>query len=159
MKLTTKGRYAVMAMVDIAFYSDGDPMSMSLISERQAIPLPYLEQLFSKLRKAKLISSARGAKGGYILARDAKDINIADVILAVDEPLKITRCSPNSGGCMHKNARCMTHDLWEGLGKTIHNYLGSVSLADVCDKNEGKEKSCSYESFVEVDQPEKVGLI
>lgn len=153
MKLTTKGRYAVMAMVDIAFYSDEKPMSMPEISDRQNIPLTYLEQLFVKLRKASLIESVRGPKGGYKLSKEPNEIAVSDVIMAVDEPMQITRCN-GKDGCIQKSVKCMTHHLWEGLGQKIHSYLSSMSLADICNQNQPENTnhvSASYKSFVEVE--------
>jgi Rrf2 family iron-sulfur cluster assembly transcriptional regulator len=133
MKLSTKGRYAVMAMVDLAQSGSLRPVSLAEIAERQAISQSYLEQLFAKLRRAELVKSARGPGGGYTLADQPDDIRISEVILAVDEPIRTTSCVPGaSAGCLGKGSRCMTHDLWEELGHQIHGYLSSVSLADVC---------------------------
>ena len=135
MRLSTKGRYAVMAMVDLAMCSDGPPVSLSDIADRQEISLSYLEQLFSKLRKGGLVNSVRGPGGGYLLARPAPDVRIADIIWAVDEPNRTTRCQPNSSvGCRTDSSRCLTHDLWAELGNQIHLYLSSVSLEDVYEK-------------------------
>lgn len=132
MKLSTKGRYAVMAMVDLAATSEGQPVALADIAERQEISLSYLEQLFAKLRRGKLVRSVRGPGGGYLLARTAEETRVSDVILAVDEPIRATRCTPGSpAGCKSNKARCLTHDLWEELGNQIHLYLGSVSLQDV----------------------------
>ena len=133
MKLSTKGRYAVMAMVDLAQNISGKPVNLAEISDRQAISLSYLEQLFSKLRRAGLVTSVRGPGGGYRLAERAENIRVSEVILAVDEPIRTTGCMPGTAaGCIRKSSRCMTHDLWEELGHQIHGYLSSVSLADVC---------------------------
>lgn len=132
MKLSTKGRYAVMAMVDLAATSEGQPIALADIAERQEISLSYLEQLFAKLRRGGLVRSVRGPGGGYLLARSAGETRVSDVILAVDEPIRATRCTPGSpAGCKSNKARCLTHDLWEELGNQIHLYLGSVSLQDV----------------------------
>lgn len=132
MKLTTKGRYAVMAMADLARHSTGSPVALAEIADRQEISLSYLEQLFAKLRRSDLVKSVRGPGGGYLLSREADDIRISDVILAVDEPIKATRCELGSPrGCMTSAGRCITHDLWEGLSHHIQLYLGSVSLGDV----------------------------
>jgi Rrf2 family transcriptional regulator, iron-sulfur cluster assembly transcription factor len=133
MRLSTKGRYAVMAMVDIAKYAnDGNPITLAEIAERQLISLSYLEQLFAKLRLANLVKSVRGPGGGYLLAHGADGTRIADIILAVDEPIRATRCTPGAPtGCSGNKSRCLTHDLWEELGNQIHLYLSSVSLADV----------------------------
>jgi Rrf2 family iron-sulfur cluster assembly transcriptional regulator len=132
MKLSTKGRYAVMAMADLAATSEGQPVALADIAERQEISLSYLEQLFAKLRRGGLVRSVRGPGGGYLLARAAWETRVSDVILAVDEPIHATRCTPGSpDGCKSNKARCLTHDLWEELGNQIHLYLGSVSLQDV----------------------------
>src|SRR5215472_12898584 len=134
MRLSTKGRYAVMAMVDLAQHSGGDPVSLAEIAERQEISLSYLEQLFAMLRKNGLVRSVRGPGGGYLLAHDRRETRIADIILAVDEPIRATRCTPGAPvGCRGNHTRCATHDLWEELGNQIHLYLSSVSLADVCE--------------------------
>src|SRR5262245_44990771 len=135
MRLSTKGRYAVMAMVDLAQHSGGNPVSLAEIAERQEISLSYLEQLFAMLRKVGLVKSVRGPGGGYLLAHDRGETRIADIILAVDEPIRATRCAPGAPvGCRGNRTRCLTHDLWEELGNQIHLYLSSVSLADVCER-------------------------
>ncbi len=135
MKLSTKGRYAVMAMVDLAANSDGSPVSLADIAERQEISLSYLEQLFGKLRKGGLVKSVRGPGGGYLLSRLSRQIRISDIILAVDEPIQTTRCSPGTpAGCHHNRSRCLTHDLWEELGNQIYIFLSAVSLQDVCER-------------------------
>jgi Rrf2 family iron-sulfur cluster assembly transcriptional regulator len=135
MRLSTKGRYAVMALVDLATHSQGRPVSLADISGRQEISLSYLEQLFAKLRRAGLVKSVRGPGGGYLLARTAEDTRIADAILAVDEPIRATRCQPNTAtGCQSDKSRCLTHDLWEELSRQIHLFLSSVSLADVVER-------------------------
>jgi Rrf2 family iron-sulfur cluster assembly transcriptional regulator len=135
MKLSTRGRYAVMAMVDLARHSNGDPISLAEIAERQEISLSYLEQLFAKLRRGGLVTSVRGPGGGYRLAYDRDETRIADIILAVDEPIRAVRCTPGDAiGCRGDRSRCLTHDLWEELSNQIHLYLSSVSLGDVCEK-------------------------
>ena len=131
MKLSTKGRYAVMAMADLGKSVTGKPVALADVADRQEISLSYLEQLFGKLRRAGLVKSVRGPGGGYLLARDAKEIRISDVIQAVDEPINATRCN-QSEGCHSDKARCLTHDLWQALTYQIHLYLSSVTLADVC---------------------------
>jgi Rrf2 family iron-sulfur cluster assembly transcriptional regulator len=132
-RLSTKGRYAVMAMVDLAKHGKGEPISLAEIAERQEISLSYLEQLFAKLRVANLVKSVRGPGGGYLLALGADATRISDIILAVDEPIRATRCTPGAPtGCSGNKSRCLTHDLWEELGNQIHLYLSSVTLADVC---------------------------
>jgi len=122
-----------MAMVDIAQrQTEGMPVSLADIAEQQNLPLAYLEQLFVKLRKSKLVTSARGQKGGYLLTNDANTIKVSDVIVAVEEPLKTTQCSPKSeGGCRGSKAKCATHHLWVGLEEQILSYLESVTLEDV----------------------------
>ncbi|MDA1091039.1 MAG: Rrf2 family transcriptional regulator [Proteobacteria bacterium] len=132
MKLSTKGRYAVMAMVDIAAHTEGKPIALADVAERQEISLSYLEQLFGKLRRGGLVKSVRGPGGGYLLAHAAKDTRISDIILSVDEPIKTTRCTPGSPvGCKSNKSRCLTHDLWQELGNHIQLYLNSISLDDV----------------------------
>ena len=133
MRLSTKGRYAVMAMADLARREDdgGRAVALADIAARQEISLSYLEQLFARLRRKGLVKSARGPGGGYRLARVARETSIADIVLAVDEPLHATRCATHGKGCMVKGERCLTHDLWEDLGARIEDYLASVTLADV----------------------------
>jgi Rrf2 family iron-sulfur cluster assembly transcriptional regulator len=134
MKMSTKGRYAVMAMIDIATHSDGEPVSLAEIAERQDISQEYLEQLFGKLRKQKLVESARGPGGGYRLARDMKLIPVAEIIAAVDEELHFTRCNGDAvEGCV-KGERCNAHDLWSSLGRQMMYFLSSISLEDVVEK-------------------------
>lgn len=133
MNLTTKGRYAVMAMADLAAHGGGGPVTLAEIAGRQDIAVSYLEQIFMKLRKKGLVKSVRGPGGGYVMLDGADQVKIADIVMAVDESIKMTRCSGGAGvGCMHGGARCATHDLWEGLGRQIFGYLNSISLADVC---------------------------
>lgn len=127
MRLGTKGRYAVTAMFDIALHHHGGPVSLSEISARQGISLPYLEQLFMCLRKQGLVASTRGPGGGYTLALDLEKIAIADVIAAVDEGVDTTRCG-GSADCQN-HQRCLTHSLWENLNCRIHDYLSGISLA------------------------------
>jgi Rrf2 family iron-sulfur cluster assembly transcriptional regulator len=124
-----------MAMVDLATHADGKPIALADVAERQEISLSYLEQLFGKLRRGGLVKSVRGPGGGYLLARTSAETRIADIILAVDEPIKATRCTPGSpAGCKSNKSRCLTHDLWEELGNKIFLYLNSVSLADVVER-------------------------
>ncbi|MEM8589771.1 MAG: Rrf2 family transcriptional regulator [Pseudomonadota bacterium] len=132
MKLSTKGRYAVMAMVDMAQHAKGRPVALADIAARQEISLSYLEQLFAKLRRSGLVKSVRGPGGGYLLTRGTDDTRISDIIVAVDEPIRATRCpSGSAAGCRSDKSRCLTHDLWDELGNQIHLYLSSVSLEDV----------------------------
>jgi Rrf2 family iron-sulfur cluster assembly transcriptional regulator len=133
MQLSTKGRYAVMAMTDLAGQAARSAVALAEIAERQQISLAYLEQLFARLRRRGLVTSVRGPGGGYRLAKPADQTSIADIVMAVDEPLRATRCAGHGSGagCMKGGARCLTHDLWEETGRRIHQYLASVSLADV----------------------------
>ncbi len=132
MKLSTKGRYAVMAMVDLAGQNKDTPVALVDISLRQDISVSYLEQLVGKLRKGAQVKSVRGPGGGYLLARSPNQIKISDIILAVDEPIQTTRCSTGSSkGCNADNSRCRTHDLWFELGNQILLYLSSITLEDV----------------------------
>lgn len=121
-----------MAMVDLAGHGHGRPISLAEVAERQEISLSYLEQLFAKLRRAGLVRSVRGPGGGYLLGRDAREMRIAEIILAVDEPIRATRCMPGQPfGCRSNQTRCQTHDLWEALGNQIYGYLNSVTVEDV----------------------------
>jgi Rrf2 family iron-sulfur cluster assembly transcriptional regulator len=129
MRLTTKGRFAVTAMIDLALRQHEGPVTLAGISERQHISLSYLEQLFGKLRRSKLVSSVRGPGGGYTLARDMDAMSIADIIRAVDEVLDATSCG-GKGDCEGEQAPCMTHKLWSTLNTKMYEYLGSVSLGD-----------------------------
>ena len=124
-----------MAMVDLANHSQGKPVALADIAERQEISLSYLEQLFGKLRKGGLVRSVRGPGGGYLLAREADETRVSDVIMAVDELIKATRCTPGSpSGCHLNKSRCMTHDLWEELGNQIYLYLSSVTVSDIVER-------------------------
>ncbi|MBN8896767.1 MAG: Rrf2 family transcriptional regulator [Rhodospirillales bacterium 69-11] len=144
MQLSTRGRYAVMAMVDLATQNGGacecGPVCLAEIAARQQLSLSYLEQLFGKLRRAGLVSSARGPGGGYRLARPAASIAIADIVAAVDEPIRATRCELGSGGCLGSGTpgaeaeRCQTHDLWVELGRQIALFLEGITLADVIEE-------------------------
>jgi len=132
MKLSTKSRYAIMAMVDLAQQHSGSCVPLSLIAERQGLPLQYLEQLFSKLRLSNLVKSVRGINGGYELAREASSIRIYDIILATDAPVKVTRCNSHEAkGCHTSGKRCNSHHLWHELEHVMHDYLIQVSLSDV----------------------------
>ncbi|HSG74861.1 MAG TPA: Fe-S cluster assembly transcriptional regulator IscR [Burkholderiales bacterium] len=136
MRLTTKGRFAVTAMVDLAMRQSRGPVALAAISERQHISLSYLEQLFGKLRRRKLVSSVRGPGGGYNLAQPAADVTVADIVTAVDEPLDATQCGGKENCADEK--RCMTHDLWATLNSKMYEYLSSVSLADLVAHQGGK---------------------
>ena len=136
MKLTTKGRYAVMAMADLALNKDNGPTSLSDISLRQNISLPYLEQIFIKLKNSNLVKSTRGAKGGYVLEKPANDIKISNIISAVDEEVKMLNCKKESKkGCNNKSTKCITHNLWDQLDQHINNFFEKVKLQDLVKKN------------------------
>ena len=134
MRLTTKGRFAVTAMIDLALRQGEGPVTLAGISERQKISLSYLEQLFGKLRRHELVSSVRGPGGGYCLAGTMGNITVADIITAVDEPLDATQCGGKEN--CHDDQRCMTHDLWSNLNATMYEYLNSVSLQDLVEKQQ-----------------------
>lgn len=135
MKLSAKGRYAVTAMVDLARVCGDRPVSLSDIALRQNLPLQFLEQLFSRLKKAGLVESVRGQKGGYVLAAAAENISVASIVEAVQESVKTTACVPGAlSGCQGTSSRCLTHDLWASLEHQIQNYLSSISLLDICEK-------------------------
>ncbi|HEY1637832.1 MAG TPA: Rrf2 family transcriptional regulator [Rhizomicrobium sp.] len=145
MKLSTKGRYAVMAMADLAGHEAGvRAVSLADVARRQEISLSYLEQLFAKLRRHGLVKSVRGPGGGYRLSQPAAEMRVADIILAVDEPIRATRCLPGSArGCTGTTLRCVAHDLWEELGQQIHVFLSSISLADVVERRVlGRAQPC-----------------
>lgn len=131
MILTTRGRYAVMAIIDIAINSKGKPISLVEVAARQEIALNYLEQLFIKLKAIGVVKSIRGPGGGYILAADPSTIKIANIIDAVEENIKITRCHKPKLGCTSGGKKCVAHDLWYGLGETIRSYLDNISISDV----------------------------
>jgi len=139
MRLTTKGRYAVTAMLDIALHNGQGPVSLADISQRQAISLSYLEQLFAKLRKNSLVNSVRGPGGGYELERESEAIYVAEIIDAVNESVDTTKCR-GAGDCQGGEI-CLTHHLWEDLSDQIHSFLQSISLADLVTKNEVKKIS------------------
>lgn len=137
MKLTTKGRYAINAMLDLAIHNDQAPVNLADISARQDISLTYLEQLFRKLRKKGLVDSVRGPKGGYRLALDADEITTARVMYAVDEAIDVTRCGGQQN-CMG-DVRCLTHDLWLGLNRHVSDYLNGISLGELIRTNNVKQ--------------------
>ncbi|GGK79645.1 Fe-S cluster assembly transcriptional regulator IscR [Amphritea balenae] len=136
MRLTTKGRYAVTAMLDLAIHAGEGPVSLADISERQGISLSYLEQLFAKLRRNELVRSVRGPGGGYQLNREQRDIDVAQVIDAVNESVDATGCG-HSGGCQDGNT-CLTHHLWCDLSSQIHDFLSQISLADLMTRKDVK---------------------
>ena len=137
MRLTTKGRFAVTAMIDLGLNHGSGPVTLAEISGRQKISLSYLEQLFGKLRRHGLVESVRGPGGGYHLARDMGEMSVADIILAVDEPIDATQCGGKEN--CDDDKKCLTHDLWAALNDRIFDYLGSVSLRQLVDSQKAKE--------------------
>ena len=145
MRLTTKGRYAVTAVLDLAFHQDTGPVSLAAISARQRISLSYLEQLFAKLRRNEIVRSTRGPGGGYTLQRDATEISVSDIILAVDENVKVARCeaAENCQGDYH----CLTHDLWQELSDEIKGFLDGISLAEMMSSESVKQVSTRQDTL------------
>ena len=137
MKLTTKGRYAVMAMADLALFKGEGPISLTDISIRQNISLAYLEQIFIKLKQENLVKSVRGAKGGYVLDAPPEEIKISNIISAVDEEIKTLNCKKESKrGCNNKSSKCITHNLWDQLDQHINSFFEKVKLQDLVKKNQ-----------------------
>jgi len=141
MRLTTKGRFAVTAMLDLAMHGGKGPVTLAGISQRQSISLSYLEQLFGKLRRHTLVDSTRGPGGGYTLARNLEKVSVADIITAVDEPLDATQCGGKEN--CHDEQRCMTHDLWAKLNDKMYEYLDSVKLSDLVAQQAARKESVS----------------
>ena len=139
MRLTTKGRFAVTAMLDLALHGSEGPVTLAGISERQKISLSYLEQLFGKLRRRELVESVRGPGGGYYLAREASLLSVADIVRAVEEPLDSTQCGGREN--CHDNQRCMTHELWEELNETVYGFLSNVKLSALVERQRTKTVS------------------
>jgi len=139
MRLTTKGRFAVTAMLDLALHHGQGPVTLAGISRRQSISLSYLEQLFGKLRRHALVESVRGPGGGYTLARGIETVSVADVIIAVDEPIDATQCGGKEN--CREEGRCMTHDLWTALNEKIYEYLHSVKLSELVAKQHARLKA------------------
>lgn len=135
MRLTTKGRYAVTAVLDLSFHQKSGPVSLADISERQGISLSYLEQLFSRLRRNEVVSSTRGPGGGYSLARPENEISMAQIIIAVDESYDATSCG-GEGNCTSDHYQCLTHDLWQELSEEIHQFLNGITLAEMKSRRE-----------------------
>lgn len=156
MRLTTKGRFAVTAMIDLALHDDGGPVTLAGISERQKISLSYLEQLFGKLRRCELVESVRGPGGGYRVARSLGDISVAQIIQAVDEPMDATQCR-GLANC-HEDQQCMTHELWSNLNQCIQDYLVKVTLASLVETQREKNATTSATSVVR-DQRVKPGKV
>jgi Rrf2 family iron-sulfur cluster assembly transcriptional regulator len=135
--MTTKGRFAVTAMLDLAMHGGKRPVTLAGISQRQSISLSYLEQLFGKLRRHTLVDSVRGPGGGYTLASPTQGISVASIVTAVDEPIDATQCGGKEN--CHDDRRCMTHDLWATLNEKMNDYLSSVTLADLVAHQNGKQ--------------------
>ncbi|MFT5450428.1 MAG: Rrf2 family iron-sulfur cluster assembly transcriptional regulator [Gammaproteobacteria bacterium] len=147
MRLTTKGRYAVTAMLDLALHHDGGPVTLAEIAGRQGISLSYLEQLFSQLRRRGLVNSTRGPGGGYRLGSEAHKIAVSDVISAVDETVDATRCGGKQN--CHERGPCLTHDLWEDLSARIHSFLSEIDLAQLIEKHRERDNA-SQDGRIEV---------
>jgi Rrf2 family iron-sulfur cluster assembly transcriptional regulator len=151
MRLTTKGRYAVTAVLDLSFHQGDGPVSLADISERQNISLSYLEQLFSRLRRNNIVSSTRGPGGGYSLSRTPQEISMAEIILAVDETYDATNCS-DKGGCSGEQ-QCLTHDLWQELSDEIHQFLHGITLAEMKSKQAVREVAQRQDHKQAVERP------
>jgi Rrf2 family iron-sulfur cluster assembly transcriptional regulator len=151
MRLTTKGRFAVTAMLDLALHATEGPVTLAGISERQKISLSYLEQLFGKLRRRNLVESVRGPGGGYYLARPAAELSIADIVRAVEEPIDATQCGGREN--CQENQRCMTHDLWQDLNATVYGFLSGVKLSHLVEKQRTKTVSLVRGAKREEQQP------
>lgn len=160
MRLTTKGRYAVTAMLDLAFHSQKKPVTLTDIATRQTISLSYLEQLFSRLRKAGMVIGVRGPGGGYRLSRAAGEINVAEIISAVDEPLDSTKCG-GEGNCQ-EGLPCLTHNLWMGLSAQIRNYLEGITLGELLKREPvsdiAKRQDDCFEQVVTISSQEKLSV-
>ena len=160
MRLTTKGRYAVTAMLDLAFHSQSKPVTLTEIAGRQTISLSYLEQLFARLRRANLVKGVRGPGGGYSLAEKLTDINIAQIIAAVDEPIDATKCG-GEANCQNEKA-CLTHDLWMGLSEQIKDYLKTITLAHLLEKHNiqevSKRQDHDYSQIIELPKSIRANL-
>ncbi len=148
MRLTTKGRFAVSAMLDLALHGNNSTVCLTAISERQHISLAYLEQLFGKLRRAGLINSVRGPGGGYKLAHPSNEINVAQIIAAAEDSLDATQCN-GKGNCLG-DTPCLTHDLWENLNKTIESYLTSITLAHLIQQNLDSSQGIKKIAFTDI---------
>lgn len=155
MRLTTKGRFAVTAMADLAMRGGKAPVTLAAISERQKISLSYLEQLFGKLRRNNIVESVRGPGGGYYLARPSSKISIAEIVTAVDEPLDATKCG-GLGNCQGEQQPCITHDLWMGLNEKIYGYLEEVSLQQLVESHTKRNQQPSSITMKKMIKPENV---
>jgi Rrf2 family iron-sulfur cluster assembly transcriptional regulator len=152
LKLTSKGRYAVTAILDLAFHSTSGPVTLSDISKRQDISLSYLEQLFTRLRKQQLVRSTRGPGGGYSLNRPASQIAVAEIVSAVDETVDTTRCS-GANNC-HDGHQCLAHELWDDLSQQIYSFLNEISLQDLMQENSIRDVAARQDEMVcETDNP------
>lgn len=134
MRLSTRAQYAVRAMVDLALNSDGKPVSLREISQREDIPLTYLEQLFNRLKNGSIVTSTRGPGGGYALARAGAEIRIGEIVAIVEEPLVPVSCMEEKKGCVRPGSRCVTHNIWKGLGDKIREFLDSITLEDLVEE-------------------------
>ncbi len=146
MKLTTRGRYAVTAMLDLALHTEQGPISLAEISERQEISLSYLEQLFSRLRRGNLVSSTRGPGGGYRIVSPLDQVAIADIVRAVNESVDTTQCGGQKN--CHQHGRCLTHDLWEGLSEQIDSFLSGISLQDLINREQVRQVAERQDNLV-----------
>ncbi|MDH5471218.1 MAG: Rrf2 family transcriptional regulator [Gammaproteobacteria bacterium] len=155
MRLTSKGRYAVTAVLDLSFHQNEGPVSLADISARQEISLSYLEQLFARLRRNKVVNSTRGPGGGYKLSRDPADISMAEIILAVDETYDATACGSSSKPCSG-NYQCLTHDLWQELSQEIHTFLKEITLAEMMSKRTVREVADRQDRVVQTHELKKV---
>jgi len=155
MRLTTKGRFAVTAMADLAMRGGKAPVTLAAISERQKISLSYLEQLFGKLRRNNIVESVRGPGGGYYLARPSSKISIAEIVTAVDEPLDATKCG-GMGNCQGDQQPCITHDLWMGLNEKIYGYLEEVSLQQLVESHTRRNQQPTSIAMKKMVKPENV---
>lgn len=157
MRLTTRGRYAVTAMLDLALHADEGPVSLADISERQKISLSYLEQLFSKLRKRELVRSVRGPGGGYQLERACEAVNVAEIIDAVDESIDATNCA-GEGNCQNGEI-CLTHHLWDGLSQQIYLFLSGITLAKLVSQGEVQRVALRQNSMVASGGAERIAIV
>jgi Rrf2 family iron-sulfur cluster assembly transcriptional regulator len=153
MRLTTKGRFAVTAMIDLAMRSGNGPLNLAGISQRQKISVSYLEQLFAKLRRHALVNSVRGPGGGYCLAKDASKVSVADIMLAVDESMDATQCGGKEN-CRDEQ-KCITHDLWANLNQHILDYLGAVTLKQLVDAQKAKQDGVEKVRIVRDHPPQR----
>jgi Rrf2 family iron-sulfur cluster assembly transcriptional regulator len=150
-RLTTKGRYAVTAMLDLAFHSQDKPVTLTEIAARQTISLSYLEQLFARLRKAGIVQGVRGPGGGYQLSQTPEKVSVASIIEAVNEPIDSTKCG-GEANCQHESM-CLTHDLWTGLSEHIHSYLTNITLEDLLVKRDERRNEAQNSERVVTIKP------